>query len=96
MKKLKGRLRPGKVAIRVKDAVTKTTGGIIIPGKAQKKFTEGTVMSIGSWIEGISFKGLAVGDNVHYRDFAGVKLNVDDCEYLVMSQEEILLVSDES
>ena len=91
MKELKGTLPPGKVLIKVKEAATQTAGGLYIPGKAQKKFTEGEVMKLGTKISDKVIK-LSIGDVAHYNEYVGIKLILDDVEYLSMDQKDILYV----
>ena len=69
-------------------------GGIIIPDTAKEKPQEGEVMAIGA---GKIEKGhrvpldVKVGDRILFGKFTGSEIKVDDQEYLILREEEILV-----
>src|ERR1700676_1169670 len=67
--------------------------GIIIPDTATEKTQEGEVMAIGA---GKIEKGhrvpldVKVGDRILFGKFTGNDINIDDQEFLILREEEIL------
>ena len=68
-------------------------GGIIIPDTAKEKPHEGEVMAVGA---GKIEKGkrvpldVKVGDRILFGKYTGNEILVDDQEYLILREEEIL------
>lgn len=69
------------VLVRPIEAQEKTAGGIFLPDTAREAPAEGTVMAVGAAVE----NGVAVGDRVVYKRFAG--------EELTMGTEKVRLVA---
>ena len=71
-------------------------GGIIIPDTAKEKPMEGEVISVGpgKMMEDgkRSPMDLKAGDRVLFGKYAGTEINIDDVEYIIMREEEILAV----
>jgi chaperonin GroES len=68
-------------------------GGIIIPDSAKEKPQEGEVIAVGA---GKIEKGeripldVKAGDRVLFGKYSGTEIRVDDEEYLILREEEIL------
>ena len=68
-------------------------GGIIIPDTAKEKPQEGEVVAVGS---GRREKGelipldVKAGDRVLFGKYSGSEIKVDDQEYLILKEDEIL------
>lgn len=68
-------------------------GGIIIPDSAKEKPQEGEVMAVGA---GKIEKGERVpldvkaGDRILFGKYSGTEIKLDDQEYLILREEEIL------
>ena len=68
-------------------------GGIIIPDTAKEKPQEGEVMAVGA---GKIEKGqrvpldVRVGDRILFGKYTGSDIKIDDQEYLILREEEIL------
>ena len=68
-------------------------GGIIIPDSAKEKQQEGEVIAVGS---GKREKGELIpldakpGDRVLFGKYSGTDIKLDDVEYLILREEEIL------
>jgi chaperonin GroES len=68
-------------------------GGIIIPDSAKEKPQEGEVIAVGA---GKIEKGqrvpldVKVGDRILFGKYSGSEIRVDDEEYLILREEEIL------
>ena len=77
---------------RLEEKETKK-GGIIIPDTAKEKPLEAEVIEVGKGrIEGEKVIPLEVkkGDKVLVGKFSGTEINIDDVEYLIVREEEIL------
>ena len=68
-------------------------GGIIIPDTAKEKPQEGEVIAVGA---GKIEKGervpldVRVGDRVLFGKYSGTEIKVEDIDYLILREEEIL------
>ena len=75
---------------------TKTAGGIIIPGAAQEKPSEGKVMAVGPGVrdENGEFKALDVkkGDRVLFGKWGGTEVSIDGEDLLIMKESDIMCV----
>ena len=82
---------------RVEEAETKK-GGIIIPDSAKEKPQEGTVAAVGNGKrneEGeIVPLEVKVGDHILFGKYSGNEVNIDDQEYLILREDEVLAVLD--
>lgn len=82
------KIKPLKERVVVKyssDELEKTPGGIYVPDVAKEKPQKGTVIEVGSEV-----KEVKVGDTVLFDKYAGSKIKIDDVEYLIIKEEEIL------
>jgi len=83
-----------RVLVRRLDGKEMAKGGIIIPDTAKEKPHEGEVMAVGA---GKIEKGLRipldvkVGDRIMFGKYTGNEINIDDHEYLILREEEILV-----
>ena len=72
----------------------KTKGGIFIPDSAKEAQAEGKVVAVGEGkiMDDGSVKKLdvKVGNRVIFAKYAGTEITVEDEEYLIMREEEIL------
>jgi chaperonin GroES len=74
----------------------KTVGGIILPDTAKEKPQEGEVVAVGS---GLILKDgtrvapeVKVGDTVLFAKYGGTEVKVDDVEYLILKEDNILAI----
>jgi len=71
-----------------------TKGGIVIPDTAKEKPQEGEVVAVGSGRlldNGTRVAiDLKVGDKVLFSKYAGNEVKIDDVEYLIMRDADIL------
>ena len=69
-------------------------GGIIIPDTAKEKPQEGEIVAAGPGKLGEDGKRLSMdvkaGDRILYGKYSGTEIKIDDKEYLIMHQEDIL------
>jgi chaperonin GroES len=92
MAELKGRILAGKVLVKPSEAEEKTASGIIIPDTAKEKPQNGKVVMVGSDKKDEPME-IKVGDQVLYGKFAGQELTIDEEDYLLISQSDVLYVS---
>ena len=92
MAELKGKILAGKILVKPSEAEEKTASGIIIPDTAKEKPQNGSVVMVGAdkKYEPMEIK---VGEQVLYGKFAGQELSIDDEDYLLMSQSDVLFIS---
>jgi len=73
---------------------TKTKGGIMIPEKAQGKVLEGTVIAAGTGARNEDGKTIPitvkVGDRVLLPEYGGTKIVIDEKEFFVYRETDIL------
>ena len=79
-----------RVLVEPAAAETTTASGIIIPDNAKEKPQKGVVVAVG---EGKKDEPISVkeGDHVIYGKFAGTEITIDDKDYLIMREDDILL-----
>jgi chaperonin GroES len=69
-------------------------GGIIIPDTAKEKPQEGEVVAVGKGKVSEDGKlipmDVKVGDKILYGKYSGTEIKLEDVEYLIMHQEDIL------
>lgn len=80
-----------RVVVEPAPAEEKTASGIIIPDTAKEKPQKGTVVAVPDKDKDNSIS-VKVGDQVLYGKFAGTEITIDDRDYLIMSQSDILAV----
>ncbi|MED9780900.1 MAG: co-chaperone GroES [Peptococcaceae bacterium] len=87
-----------KVVVKPAKAEEKTESGIILPGSAQEKPHQGTVVAVGPGARDDKGNHIPLdvkeGDRVIYGKFGGVDLKYDNEEYVVLSEKDILVVLD--
>ena len=78
---------------RVEEETT-TAGGIIIPDSAKEKPQKGKIVAVGKGKITEDGKVLAldvkVGDQVLFGKYAGTDVKIEDKEYLLMREDDIL------
>ena len=90
------KIRPlhDRVLIRRMEEETMTAGGIVLPGSAAEKPTQGKVMAIGKGkIMGdgeVRQLDVKVGDTVLFGQYSGSAVKVDGEELLMMREEDIM------
>ncbi len=88
-----------RILVKRLNTEEKTKGGIIIPETAKEKPQEGKVMSVGKGklLEDGSLRPLdvKVGDRVLFNKYGGAEINIEDDEYLILREDEVLAVVQE-
>jgi chaperonin GroES len=83
-----------RVVIKRKDPEQKSSGGIIIPDTSKDKPSEGVVVAVGSGSR--DDKGnvipmtLKEGDKVLFSKWGGSEFKINDEEFLVMKESDVL------
>ena len=83
-----------RVVVRVTDLEEQVKGGIIIPDTAKEKPQEGEIIAVGPGK--VSDSGATIslevkmGDKVLFGKYSGTEVTVDDQEYLIMRESDIL------
>ena len=89
-----------RVLVRRVTAEEKTAGGIIIPDTAKEKPQEGEVVSVGPGT--LNDKGelraldVKAGDRILFGKWSGSEVKIDNEDYLIMKESDILGVLDKS
>lgn len=93
-------LRPLHDRILIKRVEEKETvkGGIIIPDTAKEKPQEGEVVAVGNGKKTEEGKiiplDVKAGDRILFGKYSGSEIKIDDEEYLILREDEVLGVLD--
>lgn len=83
-----------RVLVEPMEAKETVKGGIIIPDSAKEKPQEGTIVAVGDGkiLDDGSKRPMSVkkGDKVIYSKYAGSEIKIEDKEYLLMREDDIL------
>jgi chaperonin GroES len=85
-----------KILLKRVEAESKTKSGIVLPETAKEKPKRGTVVAVGDGKlldsgERAKFQ-VKKGDEVIFASYAGSEIKIDNEEYLVLSEDEVLAV----
>ncbi|WP_166252379.1 co-chaperone GroES [Marinobacter salicampi] len=89
------KIRPlhDRVVVRRKEEEEKTAGGIVLPGNAKEKPSQGEVIAVGNGriLDNGETRSLAVnvGDTVVFGQYAGNTVKIDGEDLLIMSENDI-------
>jgi chaperonin GroES len=82
-----------KVLVKRTEEEEKSAGGIVLPGSATEKPSQGEVIAVGPGKKSengdVSPVGVAVGDTVIFGQFGGNEIKIDGEEYLILSESDI-------
>ena len=84
-----------RVVIKMMEAEETTKGGIILAASAQEKPQVAEIVAVGSGgvVDGKEVKMyLKVGDKVLLSKYAGTEVKLDDKDYSIVRQSEILAI----
>src|SRR6056297_717339 len=94
----KVRLQPmgERIVVQRQESEETTAGGIVLPDSAREKPARGTVVAVGSGKlldDGTrAASQLQEGDMVLFSSYAGETVEIDDVEYLLMREDDVLAV----
>lgn len=80
-----------RVLVKPHEAEAKTSSGIYIPESAQEKPQKGTVVAVGTGKKDEPMT-VKVGDVILYGKYSGTEVKIDGVDYLIMREDDILLV----
>ena len=92
----KTKLRPlhDRILVKRMEEEEVRRGGIIIPDTAKEKPQEGKVMAVGTGRVTDEGKKIPLdvkaGDRILFGKYSGSEVKIDDEEYLIMKEEEVL------
>ena len=96
MAKTKFRPLHDRVVVRRITALEKTKGGIIIPDSAKEKPQEGKVIAVGNGKVNDDGKKVPLdvktGDKILFGKYSGSEVTLDDVEYLILREEDVLCI----
>ena len=82
-----------RVVVRRTEEETKSAGGIVLPGSATEKPSQGEVVAVGPGKRQdngeVSPMGVKVGDLVIFGQYGGNEVKIDGDEYLMLSESDI-------
>ena len=82
-----------KVLVRRTEEEEKSAGGIVLPGSATEKPSQGEVIAVGPGKKSengdVSPVGVEVGDTVIFGQYGGNEIKIDGEEYLILSESDI-------
>ena len=85
-----------RVLIKPLEAEEMKKGGIIIPDTAKEKPQEGEVIEVGPGRMTDDGKKIPMevkkGDKILYGKYSGTEVTIDDVEYLIMRESDVLAV----
>ena len=85
-----------KVIVEILNAEEKTKGGIVLPDTAQEKPQQGKVIAVGNGKTLSSGKvvppSVKPGDRIIFGKYSGNEVEVDENEYLIVNEEDILAI----
>ncbi len=80
-----------RVVVKPAPAEEKTKGGIIIPDTAKEKPQRGSIVAVGPGKDDNKMT-VKAGDIVLYGKYAGQELNYKGEDYLIMREDDILVI----
>lgn len=84
-----------RIVIKVLEKEERTKGGIVLPDTAKEKPQKGEVLAVGSGeiVDGKKIPlELKVGDNIIFSKYAGTEIKIDNVEYLILRQSDVLAI----
>ncbi len=85
-----------RVLVKALESEEKTRGGIVLPDTAKEKPQKGEIVAVGGGkvLEDGTKKTLEVkiGDKIIYGKYSGTEIKVEDQEYLILREDDILAI----
>ena len=98
MAKVKSKVKPlgDRVLIQPEDEEQTTASGLVLPDTAKEKPQEGVVIAAGAGRVTDDGKTVPLeineGDKVLYAKYAGTEIRLDDEDYLIVSERDVLAI----
>ncbi|HIU74680.1 MAG TPA: co-chaperone GroES [Candidatus Pelethocola excrementipullorum] len=80
-----------RVVLKQLKAEETTKSGIVLPGQAQEKPQQAEVVAVGPGTEKVKME-VKLGNKVIYSKYAGTEVKLEDEEYIIVKQEDILAI----
>ena len=84
-----------RVVLKQLVAEEKKKSGIVIPGQSKEKPQQAEIVAVGpgGTVDGQEVKmNVTVGQKVIYSKYAGTSVELDDEEYIIVKQDDILAI----
>lgn len=84
-----------KVVLKAIKEEETTKSGILLPGQAKDKPQQAEVVAVGpgGFIDGNEVKmEVSVGDKVIYSKYSGTEVSIEDEEFIIVKQNDILAI----
>lgn len=84
-----------RVVLKQLVAEETTKSGIVLPGQNKEKPQQAEVIAVGpgGMVDGKEVKmEVKIGDNVIYSKYAGTEVKMDDEEFIIVKQNDILAI----
>ena len=85
-----------RILVKQSQAEEKTAGGIVLPDTAKEKPQRGSVIAVGPGKLLDSGKrgemSLKKGDEVYYGKYSGTEIKIDNEEYVILRESDVLAV----
>ncbi len=84
-----------RVVLKQLVAEETTKSGIVLPGQNKEKPQQAQVIAVGpgGMVDGKEVKmDVKVGDNVIFSKYSGTEVKLDDVEYIIVKQNDILAI----
>lgn len=84
-----------RVVLKQLVAEETTKSGIVIPGQSKEKPQQAEIIAVGpgGTVDGKEVKmNVTVGQKVIYSKYAGTSVELDDEEYIIVKQDDILAI----
>ena len=84
-----------RVVLKELKAEETTKSGIVLPGQAQEKPQQAEVIAVGpgGMVDGKEVKmEVKVGDQVIFSKYSGTEVKIEDTEYIIVKQSDILAI----
>jgi chaperonin GroES len=99
MAKLKVRPLGDRLIVKPMEAEEKTKGGIILPDSAKEKPQEGKIVAVGKGKLDENGKPMPMevkeGDKVLYGKYGGTEITINETEYIILREEDVLAIVEE-
>ncbi|MBO7599750.1 MAG: co-chaperone GroES [Lachnospiraceae bacterium] len=80
-----------RVVLKQLVAEETTKSGIVLPGQNKEKPQQAEVIAVGPGTEEVKME-VKVGDNVIFSKYSGTEVKLDDEEYIICKQNDVLAI----
>ncbi len=84
-----------RIVLKQLEAEETTKSGIVLPGQSKEKPQQAEVIAVGpgGTVDGKEIKmEVKVGDKVIYSKYAGTEVKLEDEEYIIVKQSDVLAI----